>query len=290
MAVKLTSRDNIGISQDRFTLGVPDESGWIRPSDWLPLPAVGGGEQKFVGLHAIFPEGNNFCTVQFTTSTGQYQVDWGDGSTPTLHNSASTAEYTYNYSTYDTGNTTLTSRGYKQVIVTVTAVSGNFTGCNFQQRFTGQNQAYATGWLDVTLNMPNAGSGATIVFGGTTLRHAFLERATVITIGSCTSMVSMFSGCFSLQSVPLFNTANVTTMSNMFQSCISLQSVPFFNTANVTSMASMFSGCSSIRYVPLFITASVTTMLSMFSVCSSLQSIPLFNTVLVSNMNTMFHC
>jgi surface protein len=288
MAVKLTSRDNIGTSQNRFTLGVPDESGWVRPSDWLPLPAIGGGEQKFVGLHAIFPEGNNFCTVRFTTSTGQYQVDWGDGSSPTLHNSNTTAEYTYDYSTYDTGNTTLTSRGYKQAIVTVTPVSGNFTGCDFRNRFTGQNQAYSTGWLDVTLSLPNAGSGGTVQFGGVTVRHSYVERAIILTIGACTSIVSMFNNCRSLQSVPLFNTASVTSMGSMFQSCTSLQSVPFFNTANVTVMSGMFSGCSSLRSVPLFNTSSVTTMASMFSTCSLLRSVPLFNTSSVTTMASMF--
>jgi surface protein len=36
-------------------------------------------------------------------------------------------------------------------------------------------------------------------------------------------MQNMFSSCYELQSVPLFNTAKVTNMSSMFFNCYSLQ-------------------------------------------------------------------
>jgi hypothetical protein len=35
----------------------------------------------------------------------------------------------------------------------------------------------------------------------------------------------MFSGCFSLQAIPLLNTATVTDMSGMFNSCFALQAI-----------------------------------------------------------------
>jgi surface protein len=286
---------------------------WVRPSDWLAMPTVTDVEQKFVGLHAIFPEGNNFVAFRFTTSTGQYEVDWGDGSSPTLHNSNTTAEYEYNYATYDTGNTTLSTRGYKQAIITVTPVSGNLLTCNFQQRYTGQlsTGVYATGFLDCIISMPNH-SASSFTFGGTTIRHSYIERFDVKTLGSCnslanmfrecyclqllplfntefvTNMSGMFLGCFNLMSVPLFNTQAVTNMSAMFQNCYSLQSVPLFNTQAVTNMSSMFNGCYSLQSVPLFNTAFVTNMGSMFSSCYSLQSVPLFNTAAVTTMGTMF--
>jgi hypothetical protein len=260
---------------------------WVRPSDWLAMPTVTDVEQKFVGLHAIFPEGNNFAALLFTTSTGQYQVDWGDGSSPTLHNSNTKAEYEYNYTTYDTGNTTLSTRGYKQAIITVTPVSGNLLTCNFQQRYTGQNQAYATGFLDCIISMPNHSASA-FTFGGTTVRHAYVERFDVKTLGSCNFLASMFQNCYSLQSVPLFNTSLNTSMTTMFNICISLKSVPLFNTSLVSSFQSAFSGCSTLRKVPLFNTSSATNMQSMFNSCLSLQSIPFFNSSSVNNMSAMF--
>jgi surface protein len=264
---------------------------WRRPEDWLPMPmGITSANQIFVGLHAVIENGDNYVAFLFTTSTGQYQVDWGDGTT-TLHNSNTIAQKQYDFATYDTGNTTLTSRGYKQAMITVTPVSGNLLTCNFQQRFVtvpAQNQAYSTGFLDCILSMPNASSGGSIVFGGFTVRHAYVERFNVLTIGAATSTNSMFVECRSLQSVPLFNTANVTGMGSMFVECRSLQSVPLFNTANVTSMSFMFSGCFSLQSVPLFSTANVTSMTFMFQNCQSLQSVPLFNTANVTIMSSMF--
>ena len=259
---------------------------WARPSDWLPMPSnITSADQIFIGLHAVFESSQNYCAFLFTTSAGQYQVDWGDG-TVTLHNSNTIAQKNYDYASIS--NSTLCSRGYKQVIIKVTPVSGNLLTCNFQQRFVttpAQNQVYATGFLDCILSMPNATS---ITFGGSTIRHSYVERFDVKTIGSVISMFSMFNSCNSLQSVPLFNTQNVTNMVNMFSGCPSLQSVPLFNTQNVTGMFSMFNSCASLQSVPLFNTQNVTSMGYMFFNCSSLQSVPLFNTQNVTNMANMF--
>jgi len=147
-------------------------------------------------------------------------------------------------------------------MITVTPVSGNLLTCSFQQRFVtvpAQNQQYSTGFLDCILSMPNASSGASIVFGGATVRHSYVERVNVLTIGAATNISAMFTNCFSLQSVPLFNTANVTSMNNMFQNCNSLQSVPSFNTVNVTNMSVMFNTCQSLNSIPALSTAAITS-------------------------------
>ena len=260
---------------------------WVRPSDWLPMPTnITSADQIFVGLHAVFESSQNYCAFLFTTSAGQYQVDWGDG-TVTLHNSNTIAQKNYDYASIS--NSTICSRGYKQVIIKVTPVSGNLLTCNFQQRFVttpAQNQPYATGFLDCILSMPNATS---IIFGGGIIRHSYVERFDVKTIGSVTNMNYMFQNCYALQSVPLFNTQNVTNMFSMFSGCISLQSVPLFNTQNVTNMGSMFYNCYSLQSVPLFNTQNVTNMGSMFYGCISLQSVPLFNTQNVTIISTMFN-
>ena len=269
-------------------MGVSNE--WQRPTDWLPMPTnITSADQTFVGLHAVIENSDNYCSFSFTTSSGQYRVDWGNGNV-TLHNSNTVAEYQYNYASVS--NSTLSSRGYKQVIIKVTAVSGNLLTCNFQQRiFTSpaQNQTYSSGFLECILSMPNASSGGSITFGGTTIRHAYCEKVDIKTIGNATSLVNMFQNCLSLQSVPLFNTASVTSMANMFYNCLSLQSVPLFNTANVTNMSNMFYNCLSLQSVPLFNTANVTNMSNMFQNCQSLQSVPLFNTANVTNMMIMFY-
>ena len=262
---------------------------WQRPADWLPMPTnITATDQIFVGLHAVIENSDNYCAFSFTTSAGQYRVDWGDGNI-TLHNSGTVAQYQYNYATVS--NSTLSSRGYKQVMIRVTAVSGNLLTCNFQQRYVTtpvQNQAYSSGFLECILSMPNASTGGSITFGGTNIRHAYCEKVDIKTIGNTTSLNNLFESFQSLQSVPLFNTIKVTSMAGMFDRCFSLQSVPLFNTTNVTDMSYMFLFCYSLQSVPLFNTSNVTNMSSMFYSCSSLQSVPLFNTINVTNMSSMF--
>lgn len=266
-----------------------NSSEWQRPSDWLPMPTnITETDQIFVGLHAVIENSDNYCAFSFTTSAGQYRVDWGDGNV-TLHNSGTIAQYQYNYASIS--NSTLSSRGYKQVIVKVTPVSGNLLTCNFQQRFVTtpvQNQAYSSGFLECILSMPNASVSNSITFGGTTIRHSYCEKVDIKTIGNATNMSNMFQNFQSLQSVPLFNTINVTNMVYMFASCYSLQSVPLFNTTNVTNMLYMLGYCYSLQSVPLFNTINLTNMSYMFIGCSSLQSVPLFNTIKVTNMSSMF--
>jgi hypothetical protein len=268
----------------RDFLPVVSDGEWVRPSDWLALPTVTEAEEKFVGLHAVFPEGNNFCALLFR---GAYTVDWGDGLVEDFADNV-IAEHVYDYASIS--NATLTSRGYKQVIVTVTPQVGqNLTTINFQQRYTGQNQAYATGWLDVTGSFPNAGAGATVTFGGATVGHRYVEQVTWVTIGSATDLTRMFNNCSSLQSVPLFSTASVTIMQLMFTDCRSLKTVPLFNTALVTNMVSMFQNCTSLVDVPLFNTANAQLIDLMFLGCTALETVPLFNTAPVLSMSQMFN-
>jgi len=49
---------------------------WQRPADWLELPQIAAGEQKVVGLFAVFPGEGNVLALQ---AAGNYCVDWGDG-------------------------------------------------------------------------------------------------------------------------------------------------------------------------------------------------------------------
>jgi len=261
---------------------------WTRPSDWLPMPSVTSSNDTFVGLHAVFPEGQNFVAFLFTTSTGQYRVDWGDG-TITLHNSGTIAQYQYDYATIS--NSTLTTRGYKQAMIVVTAVSGLLRTIDLQRAYVtipAQTTPYASGFLDCILSMPNANASPSISLGSTTIRHSYCERFDIKSIGACNSLANLFFNFSSLQSVPLFNTSAVTSMSQMFVNCSSLQSVALFNTSSVTTMNNMFGNCISLKTIPLFNTSNVTIMQNMLAACLSLKEIPLFNTSSVTNMQGMF--
>lgn len=192
---------------------------WVRPSDWLALTTPDISEQKIVGLHAVLP-GNNW--VAFTLS-GAYTVDWGDGVTEDFA-AGVTAYRNLAWSSYDTS--TLTARGYRQAIITITPQSGhNITSWNFLVKHNqpGLSNGYSTGWLDMRLCTPHVASST---FSGNAgqVWHRMIEKFEQVGTNTVTSASQMFYGCYSLQSVTL-DTGAVTNASFMFGNCSSLQSV-----------------------------------------------------------------
>jgi len=263
---------------------------WERPDDWLAMPSVSSSDDTFVGLHAVFEDGANFVAFTFTTDTGDYQVDWGDGNIDVVASNTQ-AQHQYDYSTYDTGSTTLSSRGYKQAIITVTPVSGELRTADFQKIYTTTptiNFGYTTGFLDCILSMPYANTARSIIFGGSTMRHGFVQRFSMLNSGGATSMYLMFYICPSLQSIQLLDTSNVTNMRQMFQGCELLQTIPLLDTSNVTTMYAMFNNSGLVKAIPLLDTSNVTDMKQMFANCYSLQEVPLFDTSNVTEMDLMF--
>jgi surface protein len=313
MAVRLGSNAPVGLSRERFLRSANTARRWVRPGDWVAFTTPTSAEQKVIGVVAVYDQDSNYIALACTV-TGGYTVDWGDG-TSTTHTSGVTAQKNYVFGDLSAG--TLSSRGYRQAVITVTPTTGGatFSAINLNRRHSATNNTtnITNPWLDVAVAAPNAtavefsyssASGnktssmylceqVTIVAHNTTNMASMfrdfrvLQSVPLFNTASVTNMSALFYDCHSLQSVPLFNTASVTTMSNMFSDCYSLQTVPLFNTASVTNISSMFNGCYSLQTVPLFNTASVTNMTGMFNGCSSLQSVPLFNTASVTNMTSM---
>ena len=435
---------------------------WKRNPAWLPMTAPLESEQKFVGLHAVWPD-SNFLGI---SASGNYTVDWGDGTAPQNVNSGVVAFKTYDYTNaslagtdrpvtfQDSTNTvTRTAHGYvngdtvkfynivtttgiseetpyyvidastdtfkvstepsgtevnlvndgsgtllpyKQVIVQVYPQAGqNLTQLNLHQKHSQTNlQLYTSGFLDIAVSgenltdirigTPSANASSTMSFNMleqanivrsdcrqlgflfyncgslrnivnlntstspsvvmsvtftdatdtiTATNHGFRNGDSVLftsitstqnittnnryfvvsatqdtfkianTYGGLaasfttdgtgvavrgTDMIGMFTNCYSLTSVPLFNTSSVTNMANMFSNCNSLTTVPLFDTSVVRNMSLMFTNCFALQSVPLFNTELVITMQSMFSSCYALESVPLFNTSEVRTMSFMF--
>lgn len=257
----------------------PDE--WKRPGDWLPIEGkVTAGEHKFVGLYAIFEEGN-FISL---SAAGNYTVDWGDG---VVENFASGVQADHIYS-YDSFPGTESADGYRQAIVTVTPQAGqNLTGINLQcqHRQSGLNIIYSTGWLDIRISGENI---VNLSVGGSTSNHRYLQTFCFLGKNGITDFNRLFFGCYDLQFVPLFDTSKGKDFSYMFSLCSSLQSVPQLDTAGGTDFSYMFQGCSSLLSVPQLDTSNGTNFSYMFISCYKLKSIPLFNTSKGTSFRYMF--
>jgi len=221
------------------------EEGWQRPSDWLPLPDISSTE-GISGLYAVWNTDSNFLAF---TILGAYDVDWGDGNSGS-YASGATAEHIYDWN--DLSSSTLTTKGYRQAIVTITPASGDaLTSIDFNVKHStvGLASGATTGWLDVEVNAPSCTSSG--LFSGSAVFHRLLEQATIHAWGG-TSFNLMFNECASLQNPLLYNTNNVTNFSSMFRRCRALQTIPLFDTSSGTNFSSMFGGCFSLRIIPAF--------------------------------------
>jgi hypothetical protein len=82
----------------------------------------------------------------------------------------------------------------------------------------------------------------------------------------------MFTQCYSLRSVPLFNTIKVTSFNGTFNSCVSLMTIPEFNTIAATDMTNMVIACYSLTTFPAMnlnlVTGTTSTLTSCFSLAT----------------------
>ena len=122
--------------------------GYVPPSDWLELPSITAGENKFAGVVAVFDVSTNYITVDVTVDSGTWSVDWGDGNSQTGIASGTVAEHNLSYAGA-TGS--LTTRGYKTALVVVTTSGGNITGIDLTNRHSGASDSYISPWLNIRL-------------------------------------------------------------------------------------------------------------------------------------------
>jgi surface protein len=259
---------------------------WVRPSDWLALPVAQANSVKI--LHAVFDQTENYVVIKMQTSNGSaYTIDWGDGTSTT---NLSNTNITYNYSYSSSGlDGTLSTRGYKQAIITITPVgSATFTLCDLSQKITSPAgmQMYATGLLDVNLNLPNLITGQRLLIGSAAVRHSHLERVYIGSWGLVSNLSLLFQYCTALQSLneTEWNMSNITTVGSMFFDCSGIKVIDGsnWNMSKVTIFASMFQSCATLQKVICtnWVTSATISLGNMFYLCGGLTNID------VSSWNT----
>lgn len=271
-------------------------AGYQRPEDWLPLPAAQPDSVKI--LNAVFDQFENFAAVRMILLGGtQYQIDWGDGIVE-IFTSNTVASHNYNFSDPALDGT-LTSFGYKQAIIVITPISGVFAYAflNPRPQTPSGLQTYATGFLDMNLNLPNMPVNGSLQIGGGQVRHQNLERLNITSWGSITTLVNLFANCSSLQSVneTQWDLSNITTIQNLFQNANSIKSLDCrnWNLSSCNNALSAFSGCSALVEIQLPTTsfAANANLNNMFTNCFSLISFDLsmLDVSNVTNMSSMFN-
>lgn len=263
---------------------IPDP--YVRPSDWLEIDSlVSPGDQKIVILVAVF-EDSNFVGLE---CSGNYTVDWGDGTI--VNTSASTDSHHQ----YDWNNPalsgTLTSRGYKQVIITITPQAGqNLTVARLNKKHNqvGLPNGYTHPWLDIKISAPLMSQlriGVGIVDDPI---PRLLEQFDWIGTNQLTSCFNVFNNAFALKQVKNFYTGLSTSFRYMFGNCYQLEHIPFFDTSLGTNFQAMFTNCYQLKSIPLFDFSNGTDFHTTFNSCISIVEFPNFNCNSGTTFTSMF--
>lgn len=262
---------------------------YVRPSEWVTIPGITQGEQKFVGTFAVYNHDSNF--VAFTIA-GNYNVDWGDGTTGAF-SSGVQANKRYDTTTYS-GLTSAVFRGYKTLNITITPQSGaNITSINLANKHNQSTLSnYTNQWLDIKFSAPNLSNSTSSFFMySESIPMGMLEQFEWVNLVNNYNNVtynSMFRNCYSLRNIISIPNTKAFSTSTMFTNCSALETVPFFDTSLCTATNGMFQNCPNLKIIPQFDTSNSTDANLMFQTCRSLLTIPPLNFSKVTNFNATF--
>lgn len=96
-----------------------------------------------------------------------------------------------------------------------------------------------------------------------------------ITYGAVNVDASRMFYSSSIYQPPMFDTSGISVFSEMFSGCFGLNTIPLYDTSNATNINSMFN-YSSIRYIPALDFSNVTAASNAFANCPSLSRSDVF--------------
>ena len=302
-----TTKDSLSkigdLQQSYPTYGQPSSIDyWKRPSEWLTLPSVSASSERIVGLVTISDSDGQFLALTCQVTGGTYTVDWGDGTVETI-TSNTQANHQYTYSSI---SSTLTSEGWKQVIVQVypTSSSDKFSVINLGVKYSsssivGTLNTYCNPWVDIILSS----TVCTNITLGTQSSQSYLTRVQqvqILSTGGPTMSSLGFGGMTQLQSIPVLNLSAITSgvsMQAWFYGCTKLKVAPKIDWSKCTNAFQMFYNCYSLIYVPDATTGMHPTYWSspgsvvrlMFQNCTSLIRAPWLDTSKNVSTQNMFN-
>jgi surface protein len=297
------------ISEISGSSPVPTPALWTRNPSWLALPTVTDTENKFVGLHAIDRE-SNFLALSVTKSTsGFYQVNWGDGNIQ-LYSNGTQANKQYNWAdipdstrgavtfTASTDLVSKTSHGYTNgMSITFNEITGT-TGINVDTSYYVIAATTDTFQLSLTLG----GSAIDLVNDGSGYILPYKQVIVTITPDG--------GGNLTLVNLNIkHNQSGLQTYTSGWLDCV--LSAPSLTTltigavlpnvrhgnleqfsllkSNLTNLNSLFQNCTELRSVPTFIPAATgnLTGANMFQSCINLTHLPESFTTFSSRITTL---
>ncbi len=214
--VNVTLEDSLGnpltpsnVTQVGNDFEVSINTHWQRNPDWLPLPKVNVGDNRFVGLYAVFESGLGSNTVEITiTTAGTNTIDWGDGNSQAMLNGSNT--HVYDYATL--GGAVITDidgRNYKMVIIDMSVVG--VIGIDLISN-TLHLKGCASGWLDIITSATSLNSIFLSSESTTTRIGLYCER--FLLIDNSILSGNNVNAFFGLKRLRIFKNDNLLNASN----------------------------------------------------------------------------
>ena len=241
--------------------------GYVPPSDWLELPRISAGENKFAGVVAVWDVSTNYITVDVTVDSGTWSVDWGDGNSQTEIASGTTVEHNLSYAGA-TGS--LTTRGYKTALVVVTTSGGNLTKVRLQNRHSSATQKYVAPWLNIRL----AGSSIDeleLNDGTAQVDFNLLEQLDFVGTNSITTNGNRFLYLlYGLRKVVNLDTSTFTSFNQFLQSTNVLQELPTIDLSSEDTIQASFAS-QGLPKISLSNLGSITNMQQAFTTSNYIE-------------------
>jgi hypothetical protein len=162
---------NVNITGGKLSSTVDAPKGWVRNPDWIDIPDMTHGDNKFYGVLAVYENESNWLDVQIGGGLLSV-IDWGDGS-PT-ENASNLVVYSHQYD-YNTLSTPVVSdensRNYKTVLVQLSLTVSTY----YVTVDRPSSRGGTANWLDISFDC-----ATTTTFRYTNQRFALkLERLRV---------------------------------------------------------------------------------------------------------------
>lgn len=276
---------NIIVSGGRVLTGQKSFRKYVRNPEYLDLPALSDGDQKIVMLAKIYPNGNYF---RFQAS-GNYKMNFGDGQGDSTATAGSFLDKQVDYANIP--NSSLTSGGYKQTIITLEPQAGqNLTAFKYGTLLhpdDAESTSANIGIVDIKMASPNI----------TDLTQSFynnrgLEQFEYVGTCNVTNLSQAFYLSYNLQKVVGIDTSNVTNFYRCFRQCDKLLEVPKFDLSSATSVEQMFYNCYNIEYIEPYDldndAPNITSIYVMFFGCSRLLNCPITSCANILNFGSLF--
>jgi surface protein len=290
------------------TLATPASAPWVRDPSWLALPTVSDTEQKFVGLHAVWPEAN-FLAL---SAAAAYTVDWGDGA---IENFAENevAYHIYDFADADLADTngpvtfqdtgdavTRTAHGYSNGMAISFSAITTTTGIIAGQIYYVVNATANTFQLSATVG----GAALALTGNGSGLILPYKQAIVTVTPQAGQDLTALNlnikhnqAGLQAYTSGWLDVLVSSTKLSSLAISGSTinvrhrkLERAQLISANTIPSFAACFNACGGLRSIPKWVLGSSgdVSLNNMFNGCTSLQGVSLFNTSSVTNMSVMF--